>query len=55
MSLNLGNSKDIQNANKCQRLRYSVDWTYRFEWVIRGPWDIDKRLSALFYVLRFIV
>ena len=32
MSLNLGNSKDIYGTNKCQRLRYSVDWTYLRKW-----------------------
>ena len=28
MSLNLGNSIDTHTANKYQRLRNSVDWTY---------------------------
>ena len=32
MSLNLGNSTDIYETNKYQRLRYSVDWTYLRKW-----------------------
>ena len=55
MSLNLANSKDTHETNKYQRLRHSAGWTYLREWVMRGPWDIDKRLSALFHVLRFFV
>ena len=55
MSLNLGNSTDIYGTNKYQRLRYSAGWTYLRKWVFLGPWDIDKRLSALFHALRFFV
>lgn len=55
MSQNLGNSKTSHETNKCQRLRYSAGWTYLREWVILGPWDIDKRQSALFRVLRSFV
>ena len=55
MSLNLATSTDNYETNKYQRLRDSVDWTYLRNWVLQGPWDIDERLSALFYVLRSYV
>lgn len=55
MSLNLGNSIDICKTNKYQRLRYSADRTYLYKWVFLGPWDIDKRLSALLCIPRFFV
>ena len=55
MSLNLGNSTDICKTNKYQRLRYKRGLDLSSCMGFLGPWDIDKRLSALFYVLRFFV
>ena len=43
MSLNLGNSKDIYGTNKCQRLRYSVDWTYLYNGFCK---DLRTLMSA---------
>ena len=53
MSLNLAISIDILiriSANV-----YAIAWTGLIikMWVLQGPRDIDKRLSALFRVLRF--
>ena len=43
MSLNLGNSTDIYETNKYQRLRYSAGWTYLYNGFCK---DLRTLISA---------
>ena len=47
--------KTFHETNKYQRLRDSVGWTYLREWVLQGPWDIDKGGSRFYCVLRSLI